>query len=251
MCLILFAYSDNPKRPLVIAANRDEVHARPTLACAQWADYPCIIAGRDLNAGGTWLGLNQHNGRFAAVTNFADPQAPDAPASRGNLARDFLNGATAAVNFAEAIDHRAYRGFNLLLWDNRQLIYTSNRGHMQVLKPGIYGLANAHLGAQWPKVLRGTRNLGQLLNREPAVDSILDLLNDQHTPPDHLLPVRGNDIEMERRIAPCFIVGEEYGTRASTALIHLGDHVLLSEQQYAPRGIIGARNDFSITLGTS
>ncbi|MDA1073241.1 MAG: NRDE family protein [Proteobacteria bacterium] len=249
MCLILFAYSDNPKRPLVIAANRDEVHARPTLACAGWADYPAIIAGRDLKAGGTWLGLNQEDGRFAAVTNFTDPQVPDAPASRGDLARDYLNGRSSAQDFAEAIDHPAYRGFNLLLWDSQHLIYTSNRGDMRVLKPGIYGLANALLGAQWPKVLRGTRNLGALLEGEPCIDSILDLLNDQHQPPDHQLPERGNDIEMERRVAPCFLVGEEYGTRASTALIHLGDRVLMSEQQYAPGGVTGARTDFSITLG--
>jgi uncharacterized protein with NRDE domain len=251
MCLILFAYRSDPSRPLVIAANRDEAHGRPSLACAPWDDYPTILAGRDLEAGGTWLGLNQHNGRFAAVTNFTDPEATDAPASRGDLARDFLSQGMSAEAFATAIDHPIYRGFNLLLWDGQKLVYTSNRGNTRVLQPGIYGLANALLGAEWPKVVRGVKRLGEVVSDTPDVDTILDLLADEHQPEDHELPDRGKDIEMERRIAPCFIIGEEYGTRASTVVIHNGDQVLMSEQQYGPGGSCGARADFEISLHTN
>ena len=155
MCLVLFAYDPASDHPLVVAANRDEFYARPAKSAHFWEDRPDILAGRDLTAGGTWLGVSR-SGRFATVTNFAEEDGPaDAPLSRGRLPERFLAGSDSAHHFAHHLDGAGYRGFNLLLWDGSALVYTSNRGHSEDLEPGIYGLANAELGADWPKVRRG------------------------------------------------------------------------------------------------
>ena len=148
MCLILFAYRLTPGQPLIVAANRDEFYARPSAAAHWWEDAPGLLAGRDLQAGGTWLGV-QANGRFAAVTNFTDLEQPPPPRSRGALVTDFLGGTQTCADYAASIQGELYQGFNLLLWDGRSLACTSNRGVTKVLKPGCYALTNAELGARW------------------------------------------------------------------------------------------------------
>lgn len=252
MCLVLFAYDPQSEHPLVVAANRDELYARPARSAHAWEDAPELLAGRDLSAGGTWLGISR-SGRFATVTNFAEEGPSDAPLSRGELPHQFLAGDTRAHDFAHRLHGLSYRGFNLLLWDGAALVYTSNRGHTQDLEPGVYGLANAELGAAWPKVVRGRRALAEAVARGPDADQLITLLDDRQVPSDAELPRRGRALELERRVAPCFIAGEEYGTRASTAVIFHRptggpSTVTFVEQEYGPGGAPGTRQRFDVAL---
>jgi uncharacterized protein with NRDE domain len=246
MCLVLFAFDPASPRPLVVAANRDEFYARPARTAHFWEDRPDLLAGRDLSAGGTWLGVSR-SGRFATVTNFAEEGPSEAPLSRGLLTEGFLSSRVSAHDFAHGLHTAAYRGFNLLLFDGASLVYTSNRGHSEDLEPGVYGLANAELGATWPKVMRGRAALAQAA-AAPDPDRLLALLADQVIPPDDELPRRGRPLDLERRVAPCFIAGDDYGTRASTAVIIGRDRVVFAEQEYFERGRPGRRSTFEFAI---
>jgi uncharacterized protein with NRDE domain len=239
MCLVLFAFGNHPTRPLVVAANRDEFYRRPALPAHPWQADQRVLAGKDLEADGTWLGVTTA-GRFAAVTNLSEPM-DDAPLSRGALVSGFLQGGMSSRRFAEDVEGTRYRGFNLLLWDGEEMVYSSNRAPTQVLQPGVYGVSNAVLGAEWPKVQRGRNALSRTLAGEPHPDALISLLADDSTPPDHELPDRGRPLDLERRVAPCFIRGDDYGTRASTAVIISHDAVSLTEQLYGPGGTTGSR----------
>ncbi len=237
MCLVLFSYQPDSDFPLIVAANRDEFYARPAESAHHWPDAPAVFAGRDLSAGGTWLGVTT-SGRFATVTNFAEESGgPEPPLSRGALVGDFLMGSDSAHQFAHQIHGADYRGFNLLTYDGSSLVYTSNRGYTEDLAPGVYGLANAELGATWPKVVSGRQALARIADA-PDLDRLIRLLHDDHQPDDADLPKRGRPLELERRVAPCFIRGEEYGTRASTAVIYDAEagEILFAEQLYLPGG---------------
>lgn len=247
MCLVLFAYDPKSENRLVVAANRDELYARPAHSAHYWEDNPGVLAGRDLSAGGTWLGVNR-SGSFATVTNFAEEGPSEAPLSRGRLPERFLSFGRDADDFAHHLQGLDYRGFNLLLWDGERLVYTSNRGVTRVLAPGVYGLANAELGADWPKVTRGCRALTSALKSGVSTDSLISLLADRWVPADHDLPRRGRPLALERQVAPCFIASDEYGTRASTAVI-IGTHrVRFAEQEYGPKGVPGDRSEFEFNL---
>ena len=237
MCLILFAYRVRPDRPLIVAANRDEFYARPSLPAHRWPDAPRIFAGRDEQAGGTWLGVSPA-GRFAAVTNFSEsPNGPTPPGSRGDLARDFLAGDATAKAYAWSIDGARFQGFSLLLWDGDDLVYTSNRTVSPIVLPaGVHALANTHLDGTWPKALRGKSALANVVHAECSTGALITLLRDATLPPDDELPQRGRDLEFERRVAPIFISGAEYGTRASTAVVFEPGHVQFSEQSFGPEG---------------
>ncbi len=252
MCLVLFAYRVIDGYPLIVAANRDEFYARPALAAHRWQDAPHVFAGRDLTANGTWLGVSTHR-RFAAVTNFSEVGATEplpAPRSRGDLTAAFLTGEMPALAFANAIDGERYQGFSLLLWDGDALVYSSNRNDGAILlEPGIHGLANTHLDGTWPKAMRGKRGLGAALEQERKVDALLRLLADESVPPDDDLPHRGRDIAFERRVAPIFIRGEEYGTRASTVVTFGAQTVDFTEQSFTANGALSNRIDITLPLG--
>ncbi|HEY5647217.1 MAG TPA: NRDE family protein, partial [Pseudomonadales bacterium] len=230
-------YQPDTDRPLIVAANRDEFYARPASSAHHWHDAPQVFAGRDLTAGGSWLGVTT-GGRFATVTNFAEESPTElAPASRGALVEGFLKGSASAHQFVHGIHGLNYKGFNLLVFDGSRLAYTSNRGFTEDLEAGVYGLANAELGATWPKVVAGTRAL-QALQPKARTADLIRLLADETQPPDTSLPRRGRPIELERRAAPCFIRGDEYGTRASTAVIFdaRANCIHFAEQLYLPAG---------------
>lgn len=242
MCLILFGYRALADVPLVVAANRDEFHGRATEAAGFWDDHPDILAGRDLQAGGTWLGCTT-DGRFAALTNFSHPDDAPREKSRGLLVQDFLAQASDARSYVASLRGAEYSGFNLLVFDGDELVYTSNREltasggcAVDVLKPGYYGLSNAELGAEWPKCVQGAQGLKQITQRDYTHEDLLELLSDDSVPPDHQLPSRGRPIEMERRGAPRFINGEEYGTRASTTLVISDQGIEFSEQSFLASG---------------
>jgi uncharacterized protein with NRDE domain len=252
MCLVLFSFQPGSDFPLVVAANRDEFYARPALDAHFWSDAPDVFGGRDLSAGGSWLGVTT-GGRFATVTNFAEESdGPEPPLSRGALVGDFLTGTSPAHEFVHEIHGDDYRGFNLLTYDGQRLAYTSNRGFTEDLGPGTYGLANAELGARWPKVVSGRQSLAAEMSGAagPDIDRLIALLNDDRQPDDRDRPRRGRPLELERRVAPRFIRGDEYGTRASTAVIFdaKAEVVRFVEQIYLPGGEPAGRTEQCLPL---
>lgn len=252
MCLILYAYRCVPGYPLIVAANRDENHARATAGAGLWQDHPQVIAGRDLEAGGTWLGVTRQ-GRFAALTNFpqADGSAIAGVKSRGELVSGFLAGREAAADYAQGLQGEDYAGYNLLLFDGNDLIYTSNRDTTRKLAPGYYGLSNAELGVNWPKCNGGAQVLQTLVSREHRAEDVLAMLADRSAPPDDQLPDRGRPIEMERQLGARFILGEGYGTRASTVLYLGEDNLRFIEQSYLAGGQADERTEFNFRLEDS
>jgi uncharacterized protein with NRDE domain len=222
MCLILFAYQCDPEYPLVLLANRDEYYARATAPLSHWDDAPDILGGRDLVAGGTWMGLRT-NGRFAALTNHRDPASPVGVRSRGALVADFLRGSMGCVEYLSGVASvgSSYSGFNLLVGDGSGLYYFSNRGAGPVaVAAGIHGLSNALLDTPWPKVLRGTAALEQALasSVKPEPDRLLEILQERQIASDSELPDTGVGLEFERMLSPAFITSERYGTRSSSVL---------------------------------
>jgi uncharacterized protein with NRDE domain len=243
MCLILIACGAHPDFPLVIAANRDEYYQRPTARAAYWQDHDHILAGRDLECMGTWLGVTR-TGRFAALTNYRDPRErkTDAP-SRGHLVSDFLISELDPRGYIDEIRTAAprYNGFNLLAGNaDRVFCFSSRDSTLQELSPGIHGLSNHLLNTPWPKVVRGKQRLQQALERGPDAAALLDLLLDREPAPPSELPDTGIGTDMERVLSPALIVSAQYGTRASTALLIGSDgSVSFTERTILPGGGIG------------
>ncbi len=221
MCLILVGWRAHPDYPLVLAANRDEFYARPTAAASYWRDRPEILAGRDLQAGGTWLGLTR-SGRIAALTNYRDGNAQQVAAtSRGSLVAEFLGGRTKPAGFLAGLEHdgRAFNGFNLLAGDGGELCCYSNvNRQLHRLLPGIYGLSNHLLDTPWPKVSEGKTALAAALGALPDEAPIFALLADDGVQPDRLLPSTGIGAEWERLLSAAFVRAPGYGTRSSTVV---------------------------------
>jgi uncharacterized protein with NRDE domain len=226
MCLVLLVWRVHPLYPCLMAANRDEFHARPTARAEWWQDRPQILAGRDLEAGGTWLGLTR-TGRFAALTNFRDPERLRAEApgvatpSRGGLVTTMLeSGATVADGLAYLRDVGAnYKGFNLIFSDGERLgIYESARGSGRELRPGVYGLSNHMLDTPWPKVLNAKSRLEAALVQMTDTAPLLALLRDDRPAPDEQLPRTGMPLEWERLLSSAFVRAPDYGTRCSTII---------------------------------
>jgi uncharacterized protein with NRDE domain len=223
MCLIYVAHRVDPDYRLVVAANRDEFHRRPSACAAWWDDDAAILAGRDLEAGGTWMGVTR-GGRVAALTNYRDParHRPQA-VSRGNLVSGFLRSDADAMSYLRGVaeDGDRYNGFSLLAHDGKTLAFFSNRDTAPTaVAPGVHGLSNHLLDTPWPKVEEGKLDLLSLLaSRAVTPGALLSLLDHREVAPDSLLPETGVGISRERWLSPRFVVGEEYGTRCSTVLI--------------------------------
>jgi len=241
MCLIAFAWQVHPRWRLVLAGNRDEAHARPSAPLARWADLP-ISGGRDIEAGGTWLGATD-DGRCAVVTNVRDPAASQAGASRGLLVTDYLAGTADAATHAARLATVAasYRPFNLLTFDTAAAFYLGNRpaAHGDAVAPGVHGLSNAELDTPWPKTLELKRRLTDWLAAGDAEDfaPLFAALADERVAADAALPDTGVGLALERRLFSAFIRGPDYGTRASTvvALDHAGRGCII-ERRFGPDG---------------
>jgi uncharacterized protein with NRDE domain len=221
MCLVLVVWRVHPLYPCLVAANRDEFHGRPTARAEWWPDHPEILAGRDLEAGGTWLGVTR-TGRFAALTNYRDPeQRRKAVPSRGALVTSMLE---SGASVAEGLTHlRAvggdYNGFNLIFSDGERLgIYESVRGAGRELGPGIYGLSNHLLDTPWPKVQNAKTRLQAALLGLTDTAPLLDLLRDDRPASDAQLPRTGVSLEWERLLSSAFVRAPDYGTRCSTII---------------------------------
>ncbi len=242
MCVIAFAWRSHPRWRLLLAGNRDEFHSRPTAALARWPES-VLIAGRDLQSGGTWVGLDTR-GRVAVVTNvrdgFAKPHDGLCP-SRGVLPTSFLDGPLDAATMTDALlgNAAAYPPFNLMLADGECCWHLGNHPRQrEPLATGVHGISNGRLDAPWPK----TRHLTSALRAWIETDAddlqpLWDALADERLAADAELPQTGVGIELERRLSPAFIRGEEYGTRASTviAVDHDG-RGFIHERRFGPNG---------------
>lgn len=223
MCLIVFSYQQHSKYDLIFAANRDEHYNRPTRPAQLWDDHPQILAGKDLKAGGTWMGINKE-GAFAALTNFRNPaiRKPNPP-SRGHLVLDYLKNDENPKNYLQTVDEKAdqYMGFNILAGTPEQLSYYSNQQNkIQLLDSGLYGLSNHLLDTPWPKVEKAKRELEQVLQHDSiSEEALFGLLADDQEAPDYELPNTGIPQEVERKVSPIFIKSNGYGTRCSTLLL--------------------------------
>jgi uncharacterized protein with NRDE domain len=234
MCLIVIGWRCRPDLPLVVAANRDEWRDRAAEPAHWWPDHPEILAGRDLKAGGTWMGVTR-GGRFAAVTNFRDPSDRRSTArSRGELVTDFLLSRDAPAPFLAAVAARAgeYNGFNLIVGDGESLWYLGSReGEAREIAPGVHGLSNHILDEPWPKVIRGRHAMERALSQDDAVPALFELLGDTAGVPDRELPNTGVGLEWERRLASPLITGADYGTRASTVVSRTGAGEVFFEER--------------------
>ena len=241
MCLISLAYQSHPDYPLLVAANRDEYYHRPTATAQFWEDAPQLLAGRDLQAGGTWMGITR-SGRFAAITNHRNPPTtPDSPRSRGMLTLDFLLGDMSPVSYLESLLPEAgrYAGFNLLLADHCGLFYFSNTElEPKVLPAGVYSLSNGLLHSRWPKQEIARQKLQSLLTQSIDHRRLQATVSSREPAADEFLPDTGVGLEMERALSPQFITTTQYGTRATTSLwVAATGEVELCEQNYLVDGL--------------
>ena len=221
MCLIAIAYKVHPDYPLLVAANRDEYYERPTAVAEFWEEAPALLAGRDLQAGGTWMGVTRE-GRFAAITNHRNPPTtPAEPRSRGLLTLDFLLGDMSPVGYMEALadNAAAYAGFNLLVGTIESLFYYSNiEQQVRPLEPGIYSLSNALLDTSWPKQEMARSRMQGVIEQTVDHPQLQAVVADRSEVADEQLPNTGVGKELERLLSAQFIVSDAYGTRATTSL---------------------------------
>ena len=235
MCLITFAYKAHPKYKFILAANRDEFYARPTSTVDWWKDYPQILGGRDLQAMGTWMAINE-NGRLAAVTNFRDLKNIKSDArSRGDLPVNFLVDNQSSETYATEVYKSGsdFNGFNLLVLAD-ELAHVSNYDDkINILEEGVYGLSNALLDTPWPKVVRAKEAFSNMIERDFAPEDLIEIMQDEQTAPDEDLPETGLDYAREKALSAMCIRTPDYGTCCSTAItIDHDGHVAFMEKSY-------------------
>jgi uncharacterized protein with NRDE domain len=251
MCLIVTAHGVAERYALVLAANRDERHARPSADAHWWPDAPDVLGGRDLVAGGSWLAVNRR-GHIAAVTNVADPSVQAAPLSRGLIVSEYLQAADPAGVIAEmAAGSARYAPFNALLIEPGRLSYVSNRAAAGELGPGIHSLSNAPLGTRWPKLARAESRLAELLHDAEPTEALFRLLAQTDASADegaHLPADDRADEPVDYR-GSLFIKGGAYGTRASTiVLVGHDGAVRFSERRFDPEGRVTGTSQFEFRL---
>jgi uncharacterized protein with NRDE domain len=254
MCLIIVAYKVHPEYPLLIAANRDESYQRPTRQAEFWDNEPSILAGQDLEKGGSWLGMNKF-GSVAAVTNYRSGEKLKlSNTSRGLLVSDYLKYKKSSLNFLDLCLTKLadFEAFNLLLGDVNALYFLNSREktYMQ-LEAGIYGVSNGDLDSNWPKVERAKQKMQTLLDTEQfnSHEEILLTLADKYLPDDESLPDTGMGIEWERALAPIFIRENDYGTRSSSVVrINNENRVYFTERSYDRQGNTANTKQFEFTI---
>lgn len=235
MCLIAWNWQPDSNTPLLLLGNRDEFYARPTQTLHWWEDTP-ILAGKDLQAGGTWLGVGP-NGRLAALTNHRQPATDnDLRPSRGELTTRFLEGEWSAHDYLSALAAVAgqYNPFNLLVWDGHTLLGLESRhGRIVQPPPGIGAVSNADFDTPWPKLQRLKAGLlHQCQSGQTTANDLLPLLQDRTLAADKDLPETGVALDLERLLSAPFIASTHYGTRASS-IVRIGQrHVSFFEQAY-------------------
>ena len=265
MCLIIIAIRTHPIYPLVVAANRDEFYHRPTAPLSFWKDHPDVLAGRDLQGHGTWLGVTA-DGRFAAITNYREPEAMDPGAvSRGLLVSDFLISDTSPEDYLKQIAHsgKTYNGFNLVaghILDSKRQVspslwwYSNKKNERLNIPSGIHAISNRLIDTPWPKTRKTTEGIRKILANPKPIDPepIFNLLADTHRPSDAELPDTGVGLEWERVLSSVFVVSPIYGTRSSAViLVDKAGRLSFSERTFASgaeRPVVETAREFEIGL---
>jgi uncharacterized protein with NRDE domain len=239
MCLAVFSYKSDPDFPLIFASNRDEFYERPAQPATFWYDNPKLLAGRDLKAGGTWMGLTKDY-RFAALTNYRDLNniQKNAP-SRGDIVTDFLNSQKNAPEFMKNLKSTAdrYNGFNLIAGTVDDLWYFNNQDFsIRKLEPGVHSLSNALLNTPWPKTEKAEKLFRRVMQNGGASETeLFELLRDGERFPPEQLPSTGLSPEMEKIVSSIFITSKNYGTRCSTVIkANPEDETHFIEKTYEP-----------------
>ncbi len=255
MCLLVLAWRVHPRYRLIVAANRDEFHERPTAPLAKWPEPNDLLAGQDLRAGGTWLGIDRRH-RFGAVTNFRELQRPRRSApSRGQLVPDFLGQNDSPAEFLARLETDApgYSGMNLLISDTDELWYASNRmdRFARALPPGVYGLSNEFLDTPWPKLRQVRERFEAWLGTTPVdpVAELSGLLADRE-PADEGPPQAGLSPEWERTLSAPFVIHPTYGTRCSTVLLlEPAGGIVMAERRFDPAGDVSGETEYHLNAG--
>jgi len=254
MCLIFLSYKQNKNYPLVVLANRDEFYKRPTQSAHYWEGNPNILAGKDLEGGGTWMGITK-NGYMSMLTNYRDIAniKPNAP-TRGKLVSDYLQSEQNPKEYLLALSKTGsnYNGYSLITGSFNDPWYYSNYGNkVAQLGTGLYGLSNALLDSKWPKVETGKSMLAPLLVQEKIdKESLFNLMTNTVMAEESHLPETGLPLEKEKAISPMFINIEGYGTRCTTLiLVDKNGKVDFTERQYANGLATGEENNFSFEVG--
>ena len=239
MCVLAFAWRAHPKWPMIVAGNRDELHARPARPLEQWDRPRHLLAGRDLHSGGTWLGVSEL-GRFAVVTNLRGYGAPEpGRPSRGKLVTDLLAGEGRYADLGDA-ELSDFNPFNLIVADREQAHFLSNRPEnvRSLLASGIYGLSNGALDEPWPKTMRLKAILLEWIvssGRRPEV--LLDDLRGETLPDVGVRSTVPSDVPQEPPLSPIFIRNPVYGTRCSTVVaVDDQGRGIIVERRYTPAG---------------
>jgi len=240
MCLILFSYKTHPKYKLILAANRDEYYYREARQVHWRGTRPNMLAGQDLHAGGTWMGITKA-GRFAALTNYRSPaDKVHGRSSRGLLVSNFLESQIKPAEYVSFFKYAPvkYNGYNVIFGDIDSLQYFSNKTMTATeLDSGIYGLSNHLLDTEWPKVVKGKEKLAEIISGEFTSEDLLDMLRNEEKAPENQLPDTGVDKKTEMMLSSIFIKSEKYGTRCSTTLlIDYDDNATLVERTFLPSG---------------
>lgn len=230
MCIITFQMNEHPKYKLMIAANRDESYARPSQQAHYWQDAPQLLAGKDLKAGGTWLGITK-TGKFAAITNYRDVKTMynKYPKSRGDILTDYLLGSDSPDMFVKTLrqSRHEYGGFNVLLGTiDRLLYYSPQLDETEVIQKGVHSISNAHLHSNWPKMQRAKTALAETPENEPneIIQALLRQLADRHQAETTDLPDTGISLTLEEKLSSIFIETDGYGTKCSTVLLITHDN---------------------------
>jgi uncharacterized protein with NRDE domain len=257
MCLLVLAWRCHPRYRLVVAANRDEFHARPATALAPWTDVPGIVGGRDLQAGGAWFAADQAH-RCGIVTNFREfgRRRRNAP-SRGGLIPAYLGAGATPAEYLRALqtDAPGYAGFNLLLSDRESLWYASNRAEQfaRELPPGVYGLSNEFLDTPWPKLVRVRARFEAILadaasGQRPALAAALfAMLDDRETAPPESLAPSDLSADWARKLSAPFVLDAGYGTRCSTVLTLSHENLLeIAERRFDAEGAPAGDSEYAL-----
>lgn len=239
MCLLLIANNSHPNYKLIIGANRDEFYNRPTEQAHFWEDKLNILAGRDLQARGTWLGISE-TGKIAALTNFREglKQKDNAP-TRGLLTVNYLKDFLKPADYLSKIKSisNEYNGFNLVLGEIENLYYFSNKRNLvEKLETGVYGLSNGLLDSNWPKVLESRIKFQEIIKKTDLLtDDVFKILSDRSIVEDEFLPDTGIPKEIEKILSAVFIKTEKYGTRCSTVvMVDSSNKVQFVERTFNP-----------------
>lgn len=240
MCLCLFAIDQHDEFPFILLANRDEFRARPAAKAAFWEDHPEVLAGRDLEGMGTWLGINTR-GEIAFLTNYRHPDYFNRKGpTRGKLVSDFLTTEMDAASYLSSIENpEAYNGFNLVAGKPSELLYYSNvEGTPRPISKGIHGLSNAFLDTSWPKVDDGKKRLqSAIAANQLQTDHLFSILQDDHLAADDQLPETGVPRDLEKLLSAKFINTPNYGTVCSTVIrVDRNGRCLFEEKTFDTEG---------------